>query len=144
MSCVVCMYKLTSKRQTMQQEKQPKTGNAQKTNPSNKQTTTKRYSKLLRKKCDSNNQTSLFQPERNKNIDNNHLFRGCGKRGKLNTAVKVNVNNNSLLKSHYGNIHKNQYCSCSPWIPKSTDAQVLSKEWQLSISTDEEPTDTEG
>lgn len=50
MSCVVCMYTLISKRQTMQQEKQPKIGNAQKTNPSNKQTTTKRYSKLLRKK----------------------------------------------------------------------------------------------
>jgi len=44
------MYKLISKRQTMQQEKQPKIGNAQKTNPSNKQITTKRYSKLLRKK----------------------------------------------------------------------------------------------
>lgn len=50
MSCVVCMYKLTSERQIMQKEKQPKTGYAQKTNPSNKQTTTTRYSKLLRKK----------------------------------------------------------------------------------------------
>lgn len=44
----VCMYKLTSKRQTMQQEKQPKTGNAQKTNPSNKQTNNKKILKITK------------------------------------------------------------------------------------------------
>ena len=32
------------------------------------------------KKCDSNNQTSLFWPEKNKNIDNNHLFWDVGNR----------------------------------------------------------------
>lgn len=32
------------------------------------------------KKYDSNNQTSLFWPERNKDIDNNHLFWDVGNR----------------------------------------------------------------
>lgn len=64
MSCVVCMYTLISKRQTMQQEKQPKIGNAQKTNPSNKQTTTKDTQNYYRKKNGTQITKHLFSGQK--------------------------------------------------------------------------------